>query len=176
MVSHPAKQANVYHRPRAAERAGITVRFLTGLYYRPDKAPYSLVAWLPEGKRREITKLLEKRRIDGLDPGNVISLLGPSLELVLRPLRLFRQWDKAHDWLASQWIARHLDPNRKTVLHGFQGSCLRTFRTAGSGALRLLEVTCPPFIGPGDEAETRRTAERGSARPSWRPNWENRIS
>ena len=79
IVSHPARQANIYYRPRAAEQMGAEVVFLTGLYYRPDRFPYSAIQYLPPARRERLRVLLEKRRIDGLSPNNVISLLGPLL-------------------------------------------------------------------------------------------------
>src|SRR5712692_10719996 len=80
IVSHPARQANIYYRPRAAEQMGADVTFLTGLYYKPDRLPYSLVRCLPAAKRARVEYELEKRRLEGLSPENVISLLGPMLE------------------------------------------------------------------------------------------------
>jgi glycosyltransferase involved in cell wall biosynthesis len=149
IVSHPARQANVYYRPCAAERAGMEVRFLTGLYYRPDRFPYSMVRWLPDGRRERIVKLLEKRRIDGLSPDNVVSLMGPTLEVALRPFGLMRAWQASHDWLASRWVSRLPEDGGSTVLHCFQDSCLRTLRAARPRRMiRLLEVTLPPLITP----------------------------
>src|ERR1700733_2818151 len=81
IVSHPARQANIYYRPRAAEQMGADVLFLTGLYYRPDRFPYWLVDYLPAARKERLRFLLEKRRIDGLSPDHVISLLGPLLEV-----------------------------------------------------------------------------------------------
>jgi alpha-maltose-1-phosphate synthase len=150
IVSHPAKQGNVYERPRAAERAGMHIRFLTGLYYLPERFPYSLVSLLPIRLRQRLVNLLEKRRIQGLSPSNVISLLGPTLELSLRPLGLVPQWDDAHDWLASRWIRKYVQNNTPTVLHTFQGTCRRTLRAAkNKRIIRLLEVTLPPLDRSG---------------------------
>jgi glycosyltransferase involved in cell wall biosynthesis len=148
VVSHPARQANIYYRPRAAEQMGAEVVFLTGLYYRPDRFPYSVVRYLPSARRERIEIELEKRRLEGLSPDNVVSLLGPALEMTLRPMGKIREWFAAHDWLASRWISRrrNLHESSPTVLHCFQGSCHRTLR-AGSiqrNVVRLLEVTAPP--------------------------------
>lgn len=147
IVSHPAKQGNVYHRPRAAEIAGMDVRFLTGLYFRPARFPYFLLPWLPRTLRGRWLQLLQKRRIDRLKDGSVVSLLGPSLELALRPSGRFREWFNAHDWLASWWIASHRRSSTPTILHGFQASCVRTFRAGRSkGMIRVLEMTLPPIL------------------------------
>ena len=153
IVSHPARQSSVYHRPRAAERLGIEVRFLTGLYYRPERFPYSMVRWLPFEKRRQVVKLLEKRRIEGLSSHNVVSLLGPALELTLRPLGFIRLWNRAHDWMASRWISQAPVNASATIVHCFQGASLRALRAARQkGMLRLLEVTLPPLTDPADLA------------------------
>jgi glycosyltransferase involved in cell wall biosynthesis len=147
IVSHPARQGNIYERPRAAEHAGLHIRFLTGLYYRPESFPYSLVRLLPSRTRARIVNLLEKRRTQGLSPDNVVSLFGPALEVILRPIGLIRYWDAAHDWLASRWIRKYVRQDVPTVLHAFQGAALRTLRAAQTkGALRLLEITLPPVV------------------------------
>ena len=152
IVSHPARQANVYYRPRAAEQLGADVFFLTGLYYRPDRFPYSAIRYLPKVRRENLRVLLEKRRIDGLSPENVTSLLGPLLEVTLRPLGKIEEWWAVHDWLASRWIAGRggSDANRTmpTVLHCFQGACRRTLRAGRTRKMvRLLEVTLPSMAG-----------------------------
>lgn len=145
IVSHPARQANIYYRPRAAEQMGADVVFLTGLYYRPDRFPYSLVRYLPKARRARVEYELEKRRLAGLSPENVIGLLGPTLEFVFRPMGKIRQWWNLHDWLASQWIRRHRNQGAPTILHCFQDTCRLTLRAAREKKmLRLLEVTLPP--------------------------------
>jgi glycosyltransferase involved in cell wall biosynthesis len=151
IVSHPARQANIYYRPRSAEQMGAQVIFLTGLYYRPERFPYSAIQYLPGARRERLRILLEKRRIDGLNPNNVISLLGPFLEVTLRPMGRIKEWWAVHDWLASRWITkdRKSDANRSTptILHCFQGACRRTLRAGGlSNMVRLLEVTLPSTV------------------------------
>jgi glycosyltransferase involved in cell wall biosynthesis len=148
IVSHPARQANIYYRPRAAEQMGAEVVFLTGLYYRPDRFPYLAVQYLPAARRKRLAVLLEKRRIDGLNPNNVISLLGPFLEVILRPMGRIEEWWAVHDWLASRWIARDrkraANRSAPTILHCFQGACRRTLLAGRtSNMVRLLEVTLP---------------------------------
>ena len=115
IVSHPARQANIYYRPRAAEQMGADVVFLTGLYYRPDRLPYSLVRYLPMARRVRVEYELEKRRLEGLSPENVIGLLGPTLEFIFRPMGKIRQWWAVHDWLASHWIRRRLGSSEPLV-------------------------------------------------------------
>jgi hypothetical protein len=147
VVSHPARQANIYYRPRAAEQMGADVTFLTGRYYRPDRLPYALVRYLPAERRMRVEYELEKRRLEGLSPENVISLLGPMLEAIFRPLGKTRQWWALHDWLASLWIRRRRDlfRNSAAVFHSFQGSCRLALRAAREAKMvRLLEVTLPP--------------------------------
>jgi glycosyltransferase involved in cell wall biosynthesis len=147
VVSHPARQVNIYYRPRAAEQMGADVTFLTGLYYRPDRLPYALVRYLPSERRMRVEYELEKRRLEGLSPENVISLLGPMLEATFRPLGKTRQWWAMHDWLASRWIRRRRDVFRNcaAILHSFQGSCRLALRAACEAKMvRLFEVTLPP--------------------------------
>jgi len=147
IVSHPARQANIYYRPRAAEQMGADVVFLTGLYYRPDRFPYSLIRYLPSDMRARWEYELEKRRLEGLSDSNVISILGPALEALFRPMGKVREWWAIHDWLASKWIARRrrVYEGSPTVLHCFQQSCHATLREARYDRMvRLLEVTLPP--------------------------------
>jgi hypothetical protein len=121
IVSHPARQINVY-RPRAAEEIGADVLFLTGLYYRPDRFPYSAVRYLPASKKERVQTELEKRRLEGLSPANVVSLLGPALEITFRPIGKFREWYAIQDWLTSRWISNRPTPfqNSPGVLHCFR--------------------------------------------------------
>lgn len=170
IVSHPARQANIYYRPRAAEQMGAEVVFLTGLYYRPDRFPYCLVNYLPAARKERVRVLLEKRRIDGLNPDHVISLLGPLLEVCLRPLGKVEEWWAMHDWLASHWLRRrrsapdaeHTSP---TVLHCFQGACRRTLRAArGDNMIRLLEVTLPSMEGISELAGDGPSADTNVAK------------
>ena len=104
IVSHPARQGFVYQIPLSAQRHGIPIRFLTGLYYKPDKLPYSLVKYLPPTMRSSLLYKLEKRRQHELNSETVVSLWGPWLEVAFRPLSLYREWLAMHDWLASRWV------------------------------------------------------------------------
>jgi len=149
IVSHPARQGNIYYRPRAAEQMGAHVTFLTGLYYRPDRFPYCLVNFLPDHRKARMNVLLEKRRLEGLSPENVISLLGPLLEITLRPAGRYREWGAIHDWLASKWITRHIRKTEPAVVHVFDGACQRTLRATSrfKNTIRLMELTLPPAPG-----------------------------
>ena len=145
VVSHPARQVNIYYRPRAAELMGADVVFLTGLYYRPDRIPYSLVRYLPAARRARVEVELEKRRLSGLSPENIVSLLGPTLEVLFRPMGKIREWWAVHDWLASRWVGRYRQNGSPAILHCFQQSCVRTLRAGrDKSMIRLLEVTLPP--------------------------------
>jgi glycosyltransferase involved in cell wall biosynthesis len=149
IASHAARQANIYYRPRAAEQVGADVLFLTGLYYRPDRFPYSMVRYLPRAKKERLERELEKRRLEGLSPENVVSLFGPALEMTLRPMKKIRQWFAIHDWLASRWISRgkNMPKDTPTILHCFQGCGRRTLHAARAykNVVRLFEVTQPPL-------------------------------
>ena len=145
IISHPAKQGNIYERPLAAQKAGIPVTFLTGLYYKPDKFPYNLVKYLPEKQLIAVRSKLEIRRIEGLDPEAVISLYGPWLELALRPFKYYKTWYNIHDRLASKWIQNYRKPDAPIILHCFDTSSSRTILAARKkGIITALEVTYPP--------------------------------
>ena len=159
IVSHPAKQAIVYHRPMGAERTGIDVTLLTGLYYKPNRFPYFLARLAPASKRAALIELLELRRIDGLSPKNVTTILGPVLEPAFRAgfLSLHRWWD-IWDRLAARWIRLRCPPaskERPTLIHCFIECSLRTLQAAKlRNMTRLLEVTLPPLLAdPAQMAE-----------------------
>src|SRR5712671_6036385 len=102
IVSHPARQAIIYHRPMGAERMGIAVTFLTGIYYKPNKFPYFLARWAPAARRKGLLERLELRRIEGLSPDNVVTILGPWLECAYRAgLLSLHRWWQIWDWLAA---------------------------------------------------------------------------
>jgi glycosyltransferase involved in cell wall biosynthesis len=144
-VSHPAKQGSVYQWPLAAQRAGIPVKFLTGLYYQPERFPYSLVRLLPAASRASVIEKLERRYLPELDPRNVISVSGPWFEALFRSGRHFGAWNLAHDWLASRWLRRRYSPVGPAILHCFQGTFYHTIRAARrKGMLTVMEISYPP--------------------------------
>jgi glycosyltransferase involved in cell wall biosynthesis len=156
IVSHPARQAIVYYRPMGAERMGIDVTFLTGLYYKPDSFPYSLARWVPARKRRAVLDLLELRRIEGLSPQNVVTILGPVLEGLYRAgaLSLNKWWD-IWDRLAARWVSLRRPTDFPVLVHCFIECGVRTLRAArAKGMTCLLEVTLPPLLA--DEAQMKK--------------------
>ncbi len=173
IVSHPARQGCIYQIPLAIQRQGIPVKFLTGLYYKPEQFPYSLVKYLPTGKRVGMEYKLEKRRLAGLRPESVSSLGGPWLETILRPLALHDAWQRAHDWLASQWIRRLPPIGKPTLLHCFDGSARRTLGAAKrKGITTVYEITLPAIEGSLVAEERSRL---GLSRDSYR-SWEGRVA
>lgn len=145
IISHPHRQQNIYERPLAAYRAGIPVKFLTGLYYRPEQIPYSLVKFLPASPRARVRYELDKRRVPNLDSDVVVSLFGPWLEMGFRPFGALDRWYQIHDWLAARWIQNHATTPAPTVLHCFDAACARTIKAANrKGIETVLEITYPP--------------------------------
>lgn len=134
-----------------AERMGIDVKFLTGIYYKPNRFPYFLARWAPAKKRQALLELLELRRIEGLSPDNVVTILGPVPEVAYK-LRLIslRTWWNTWDWLAAKWIqlrCARASTDRSTLIHCFMECSRRTLKAAaGKGMIRLLEVTLPPLL------------------------------
>jgi glycosyltransferase involved in cell wall biosynthesis len=157
IVSHPAKQGNIYERPLAAQRQGIPVTFLTGLYYKPEQFPYSLVKVLPSSRRAQAVRQLEKRRLQELNPESVISLGGLWPEALLRPLSLYRTWMQTHDLLAGQWISHRFKPAGPTLLHCFDDSAKRTIGAARlKDVTSVLEITLPIVVADLFDKECRR--------------------
>jgi glycosyltransferase involved in cell wall biosynthesis len=149
VISHPARQGYVYRVPMATQRAGIDSRFLTGLYYKPDTCAARMATALPFGIGTRLGRLLEKRRLPGLDPDRVVSVSGPLPEIVSRLTGSYRRSNAVHDRLAARWLERHADFGGPVVAHGFVDSCSRFLAAARRrGATTLLEMTLPPW---GDE-------------------------
>ena len=158
VVSHPSKQGNMYRVPLGAKRSGIPVDFLTGVYYRPDRLPFSLLAALPAARRQRLSAWLERRRLAGLDDA-VTMVSGPLPELIYRWLG-YGPGNALHDYLASRWMARHVRPGEPGLFHGFQESCERSLRTARRlGLVGLVESTLPPSTMPLVAAEYRRLGQ-----------------
>jgi alpha-maltose-1-phosphate synthase len=158
VVSHPAKQGNMYRVPLGAQESGIPVDFLTGVYYRPDRLPFSLMAALPAAPRQRLASWLEKRRLAGLD-GAVTMVSGPLPELAYRWFG-YRPGNALHDRLAARWMERHVRAGEPGLFHGFQESCGRSLRTARRlGLVSLVESTLPPSTLPLVAAEYRRLGQ-----------------
>ena len=160
IISHPAKQVISFNRALAAERMGADTTFLTGIYFKPNKFPYSLIRWLPPAKRASFQEFLNNRRIDGLSDSNVVSLLGSGalLEVVRRKTRLISRlgWWRAWDRMASLWLRWKIPAgnNNRTILHVFVDSCLESLRIARSkGMIRLVEVTLPPLLASEEQLD-----------------------
>ena len=158
VVSHPAKQGNMYRVPLGARRSGIPVDFLTGVYYRPDRLPFTLMAGLPAARRRRLAEWFERRRLAGLDE-SVTMVSGPLPELAYRWFG-YRPGNALHDFLAARWMARHVRPGEPGLFHGFQESCGRSLRMARRlGLVSLVESTLPPSTLPLVAAEYRRLGQ-----------------
>lgn len=144
IASHPSKQSIAYRIPYGAQVNGLEVEFLTGLYHKPGEFPFKAIKLLPDGLKRRCHRLLERRRLEGLDPRSVVSVSGPWPEIANRVFRTSRHADRLHDWLASRWLRRNLRGGEKVIVHGFTGSCRRTFDVAKAlGARTVLEMTSP---------------------------------
>jgi glycosyltransferase involved in cell wall biosynthesis len=157
VVSHPSKQGNMYRVPMGAAASGIETRFLTGFYYKPGHFPWSLLALLPEGRRRRIEEKLERRRLAEMDPAMVTQVSGPLPELCYGWFKDYRIGNAIHDRLVAHWLRRHVATGSRGIFHGFQESCARSLTTArGRGLTALLESTLPPSAMPLVAAEYRR--------------------
>jgi glycosyltransferase involved in cell wall biosynthesis len=148
LISHPANQGTIYFRPWAAKRERFPTRFATGLYYQPERWPYSWLRRIPK-----VERFLARRKIEGLDSEDVVSFGGPWIEFLCRPLRPFGYlggalwYDVIHDALVARAIRRGDFGSEKRIFHGFQNSCLRSMAEAKKrGWPTLLEITLPPCM------------------------------
>jgi glycosyltransferase involved in cell wall biosynthesis len=156
VVSHPSKQGNMYHVPMASQVNGHHVTFLTGFYYKPDRVPFTLTRLLPAPRRQRLEEVLERRRLPGLAPGNVVQVSGPLPEMAYRYLG-YRAGNRLHDRLSRAWLRRHIRPGSRGIFHGFQESCELSLGAAGERGLQpVLETTLPPSTYGAVAAECRR--------------------
>jgi len=124
---------------------GLNAVFLTGVYFKPQRLPYSLVFVLPPRLRARALAQLEKRRFEALPDERIMSVSGFLPESLLRPLNMIRTWNLIHDWYASRWIQKHsTNEIHGTIFHGFQGSCGRSLAIARRlGLISAVEITQP---------------------------------
>jgi glycosyltransferase involved in cell wall biosynthesis len=124
---------------------GLNAVFLTGVYFTPQRLPYSLVYVLPTRLRARALAQLGKRRFEALPDERIMSVSGFLPESLLRPLNMIRTWNFIHDWYASRWIRKHSkNENHGSIFHGFQGSCGRSLAIARQlGMISAVEITQP---------------------------------
>jgi glycosyltransferase involved in cell wall biosynthesis len=152
VTSHPGKQAIVYDTVVALQLGGMLERHIAAVYYIPDRFPYTMLRWLPPRIRERIVRELEKRREQSLDERLISSF--PFVELLVRflekiPVFNRLRWHSTayritfyfHDLAASRWLERNPAPR---IFLGFQGSALRSLRTARKrGAIAVLNSVHP---------------------------------
>lgn len=167
IYSHPARQQNVPERPAWANKMGLEVTFLTGLYYRQTAFPYVVVKGFPKRMRTRTFRLLRKRRIDDLPDDRVVSVSGVWPEILCRNRGWVHTWNWIHDWYAARWIrSTARKENLKSVIfHGFQGSCRLSMREAKrAGMINILEIT-QPLLAAKIVAAERKALGLPSAEP-----------
>ena len=153
-VSHPAMTSHRLPSPHGWPNGmGIDVTFSHPVFITNRIAsPTSFLARrAPAENAKALVELLELRRIEGLSPDNVVTILGPVLEAAYRMnLVKLHEWWKLWDWLAARWIRSHGAPSssdQPTLIHCFMECSRRTLIAAGSkGMTRILEVTLPPLL------------------------------
>jgi glycosyltransferase involved in cell wall biosynthesis len=142
--------------------------FLTGLYYKPEQFPYSLLRLLPGTKKSTVLLQLEKRRLPELNPETIVSIGGPWPEIVFRPLSLYRQWLQMHDWLASRWLMNQKVSEEHILLHCYDGSSARTMHAArAKGIITIYEITGPVLSIELAAEERRRLGLSETRNRSW---------
>jgi starch synthase len=138
VVVHPGKQHS-YQVAVALQHAGELRQFITGVYYRPEKLPYSLVGWLPAALGATARRELGKRTEPMLAPSLVKSWpYAEMLSRLLGRLRLVERLSKGRsgyvfvnsmtDLYVSHLVAGMNPP--PVALYGFLGSVFRTFGSA----------------------------------------------
>jgi glycosyltransferase involved in cell wall biosynthesis len=143
VVSHPHKQHS-YRVALALHQAALLQRFVTGIYYKPNKWPYSLNKWLPKAARNKVLQEFEKRRIKELPETLVGSWYG--LELLARLIekisilhKLLDWHNRSHDLLFSYWL--RLQKVKPTIIYTFLGASQFTLKTAKElGIVTVLDV------------------------------------
>src|SRR5262249_13593378 len=156
VVSHPSKQGNMYRVPAGARKNGFDTVFLTGLYWRRSPLSLAVLRCLPRRMAERVESVLERRRLDDLDPNVVRRLSGPLPELLYRAAG-YGIGNLVHDALAAGWIRAPVRAGPGGIFHGFQEAARLSLRAAErQGLLSLLEVTLPPTTNAILAAERRR--------------------
>lgn len=144
LVSQPARQ-HTHQLVYALQEGGYLAKFITSIWYRPDRFPYSLVNLLPSGLKRHIEKEVKKRYYENID-GRLVEVF-PFFELIREGFdRSFRGYksdlgiylgNQIHDW----YVARRISGLRPDIVIGYETSALRTFKRAkGLNLITVLDL------------------------------------
>ena len=66
VIAHPGRQHS-HQTALALQEGGMLERYLTSIWYQPDRFPYSFVEWLPGWLKRPVIMELKKRSFQPLD-------------------------------------------------------------------------------------------------------------
>ena len=153
------------------QEAGLLEWCATGVYFKPDKWPYTLLGAMPGSLRQRFLRELRKRRHDKLDDRLVltngkwewalaVALRHPALARFQRTLMEHR------NEAFGTWLSRHECMNRTDLVYGFNTCSVELFREAkAKGMPCVLDQTNPyaGFCARNWEEEAQRTPQFGRA-------------
>ncbi len=132
-IFHPATQHS-YQLALAIQKAGLLNQFITSVYFKKDKFPYSFLNHLPDFFKIPIQREFKKRFLAGLDD-NLIHQY-PWFESVRQLFERVKTPPILRDWMVQVcdramdgYVSRRKLGDISTIV-GFSGSCLETFQAA----------------------------------------------
>ncbi|MEO0267362.1 MAG: glycosyltransferase family 4 protein [candidate division WOR-3 bacterium] len=122
IVSHPGRQHS-HQLAYALQEGKILLKYFTGLWYKPDKFPYSILKKMPQ-----LEKEFKKRYFEKINPEYVVQ--NPFPEIKYR----FILKDK-NPWLKigmefDRWVSKKLKKLDFDIFIGYELSSLKSFRIA----------------------------------------------
>jgi glycosyltransferase involved in cell wall biosynthesis len=132
IIAHPGRQHS-HQTALALQEGGMLERYLTSVWYQPNRFPYSVVRYIPGNVRRSILSELKKRSFEPLDLSQVETY--PFWKLLYTLAR------KVHSRQAvsersihkfnrdvDEWVAGKLSGMKFDLFIGYEVSALECFR------------------------------------------------
>lgn len=144
-VFHPGMQHS-YQTALAFQRAGRLAWYATGIFYAPNRWPYTVLPFVPSGLRRRLERELRRRYHPELDPG-LLRTFGywEWIERIGMRLGQRRLEHYANEWGNASFarrVARCALRDGVDCVWGFDTASLRTFREVRRQGIRcVLEQT-----------------------------------
>jgi len=144
IISNPTR-LHAHRHAYALQEAGYLQKFLTSIWYKPERFPYSYMGFLPSGFRRKVTSFLSKRSHDGLVSDKVKQFWKTECFRLVSDT-LFRR-RKRDQFLLDQKlkydasVAKYLVHNLPDIFVGFEISCAQSFSAARAlGVKTVLDI------------------------------------
>lgn len=131
-IAHPGRQHS-HQVALALQEGGMLERYLTSIWYLPDRFPYAVVDWLPVKIKNNVLRRLKKRSFEPLDLKRIetypfwktlstsLGRFNPRRAATERQIhKLNREFDR--------WVAQKLTRIECDLLIGYETAALESFR------------------------------------------------